>query len=112
MRRFLLTRSFNLALTAGLLAVQVNAYADRVELNRGAMLSNSCAGCHGTDGASPGAIPNIAGKSAQFIQGALLDFRSGKRPGTVMNRHASGYSDEEIRLIAEFFSRTKQEAQP
>jgi sulfide dehydrogenase cytochrome subunit len=99
--------SLNLVLTAGLLAVQVDACADGVALTRGAMLSNSCAGCHGTDGASPGAIPNIAGKSAEFIKGALLDFRAGKRPGTVMNRHATGYTDEEIELIAVFFSGTK-----
>jgi sulfide dehydrogenase cytochrome subunit len=75
-----------------------------VELNRGAMLSNSCAACHGTDGNSPGAIPSIHGKSAEFIESAMIDFNQGKRPGTVMNRHALGYTDEEIRLIAEFFS--------
>jgi sulfide dehydrogenase cytochrome subunit len=73
-------------------------------IDRGVMLSNSCAGCHGTDGHSPGAIPSIAGKSADFIETALKEFRSGKRPSTVMGRHASGYTDEEIRLIAEFFS--------
>ena len=30
----------------------------------------------------------------------LTEFRSGKREGTVMSRHATGYSDEEIRQIA------------
>lgn len=107
MQRLVLVRSFNLMVAVGLLTVQIDVYADRVELTRGAMLSNSCAGCHGTDGASPGAIPNIAGKSAEFIEGALLEFRSGKRPGTVMNRHANGYTVEEIRLIAEFFASRK-----
>lgn len=107
MRQLTLVHTFNVMAAAGLLTVHVNTYADRVELTRGAMLSNSCAGCHGTDGASPGAIPNIAGKSAEFIEGALRDFRSGKRPGTVMNRHATGYTDEEIRQIAEFFSGRK-----
>ena len=80
------------------------AHAEMGPLDRGAMLSNSCAACHGTDGNSPGAIPSIAGKSPEFIKSALLDFRAGKRPGTVMNRHASGYTDEEIDLIAEFFA--------
>jgi sulfide dehydrogenase cytochrome subunit len=74
------------------------------ELTRGAMLSNSCAACHGTDGKSPGAIPSIYGKSAEFIAQALIDFREDKRPATVMGRHASGYSDEEIKLIADYFS--------
>jgi sulfide dehydrogenase cytochrome subunit len=74
------------------------------ELTPGAMLSYSCAGCHGTDGKSPGSIPTIAGKPAAFIESALRDYRADRRGGTVMNRHARAYSDEEIRLIAEFFA--------
>lgn len=73
-------------------------------ITRGAMLANSCAGCHGTDGKSPGSIPSIAGKSRDFIESALMGFRDGTRPGTVMARHATGYTDEEIRLIADFFA--------
>ncbi len=87
---------------AGLLAS--TGQAASVELSRGAMLSNSCAGCHGTDGNSPGEIPSIAGKSVLYIEKALLEFRSGERPGTVMGRHTKGYTEEEIRLIAEFFA--------
>ena len=74
------------------------------EITRGVMLSNSCAACHGTDGRSPGAIPSINGKSAEFISQALYDFREGKRPATVMGRHAGGYTDEDIELIADYFS--------
>ena len=74
------------------------------EITRAVMLSNSCAACHGTDGKSPGAIPAINGKSSQFISQSLHEFREGKRPATVMGRHASGYTDEEIQLIAEYFS--------
>jgi len=76
-------------------------------ISQGAMLANSCAGCHGTDGKSPGSIPSIAGKTPQFIQEALMGFRDGSRPSTVMGRHANGYSDEEIKLIADFFSTSK-----
>lgn len=73
-------------------------------VSQGAMLSNSCSACHGTDGKSPGAIPSIYGKSADFIATALKEFRDDKRPSTVMGRHAKGYTDEEIKLIAEYFS--------
>lgn len=76
-----------------------------IEITRGIMLSNSCAACHGTDGRSPGAIPAINGKSSKYIAQALFEFREGKRPATVMGRHATGYSDDEIRLIADYFSR-------
>jgi len=95
---------------SGLFAVTLSAYGGTVlsaGITQGAMLSNSCAGCHGTGGRSPGAIPSINGKTAQFISQALMDFRSGKRPATVMGRHAMGYSDEEISLIAEHFSSQK-----
>ena len=73
-------------------------------ITAGAMLSNSCSACHGTDGKSPGAIPGIYGKSADFISKALTEFRDGSRKSTVMGRHAKGYSDEEIKLIADHFS--------
>lgn len=78
-----------------------------VEITRGMILSNSCAGCHGTDGKSPGAIPSINGKTAKFITQSLTEFRTGTKPSTVMGRHVKGYSDEEINLIAEYFSGLK-----
>ena len=76
-----------------------------VEISQATMLANSCAGCHGTYGKSPGAIPAINGKSASFIVESLKDFQTGARPSTVMGRHANGYSEQEIQLIAEFFSK-------
>jgi sulfide dehydrogenase cytochrome subunit len=75
-----------------------------VEITQGMMLANSCAGCHGTDGKSPGAIPAINGKSADYIAQSMRDFQSGKRPSTVMGRHANGYSEQEIQMIADFFA--------
>ncbi|WP_125180859.1 c-type cytochrome [Thiohalobacter thiocyanaticus] len=102
MRKYLY--STVLCLAVGLLPAAGSA----TELTRGAMLANSCAGCHGTDGHSPGAIPSIGGKSADFIETALKEFRSGERHSTVMGRHARAYTDEEIRLIAEFFGREAQ----
>ena len=77
------------------------------ELSRGAILAASCEGCHGTGGRSPGAIPAIAGKSADYLVDTLESFRSGERPSTVMGRHVTGYSEDEIRQIAEYFSKQK-----
>lgn len=97
--------SIHLSLISALLmAGQTSAFG---EITQGAMLSNSCAACHGTDGKSPGAIPSIHGKSADFIIQALSEFRAGNRPSTVMDRHAKGYTDEEIKLIAEYFASLK-----
>jgi len=85
-----------------LLVIGVSSQAAGV--SQGAMLSNSCSARHGTDGKSPGAIPSINGKSTSFIVTSLKEFRAGTRASTVMGRHATGYSDEEIQLIADYFS--------
>lgn len=92
-------------LVASLLILPFSSYAEPI--TKGAMLSITCAGCHGTDGKSAGTIPSIAGKSADYISKAMLDFRDGNRPSTVMQRHAKGYSDEEIKLIADYFASKK-----
>jgi len=82
---------------------QAKAPAQSNAILRGEILSLSCAGCHGTDGKSESVIPTIYGRSAEYIESALLDFKSGARMSTVMERHAKGYSDEEIHQIAEYF---------
>lgn len=87
------------------------AAGDAEKVSRGGMLSASCSGCHGPDGRSPGAIPSIAGKNAEFIRAALEDFRSGQRPSTVMGRHAKGYTDEELSLIADYLASRNGEGQ-
>ncbi|TLU87369.1 MAG: sulfide dehydrogenase [Chlorobium sp.] len=78
--------------------------ARRVESSpRGQILALSCTSCHGTDGKSVGIIPSISGRSADYLETALKAFKSGARYSTVMSRHAKGYSDSELRLIAEYF---------
>ena len=88
-----------------LASLSVSQTGIAVEITQGAMLANSCAACHGTNGKSPGAIPAINGKPESFIIESMKAFQSGARPSTVMGRHANGYTEEEIKLIAEFFSR-------
>ena len=66
------------------------------------VLALSCASCHGTNGASPGSIPRIQGRSAEYIEKAMLQFKAGERPATGMNRIAKGYTDEEIKLLSAY----------
>ncbi|MCF6211080.1 MAG: hypothetical protein L3J88_01345 [Gammaproteobacteria bacterium] len=72
---------------------------------RPAMLATPCAGCHGPDGDSPGSIPSLTGLSTDDIISSMKAFKTDQRKGTVMNRIAKGYSDEEIDLMASYFSR-------
>jgi sulfide dehydrogenase cytochrome subunit len=73
-----------------------------------AMLTNSCAGCHGIGGASAGpSMPNLAGHSKQAIVEAMKGFKSGARPSTLMGRLAKGYTDAEFEAMGEYFSSQK-----
>lgn len=88
-----------------LMATQTQA-AEPSDL-RSAVLASTCFACHGTDGKSPGSIPSIYGFPAQVMEMQLKTFRDGTRAATVMDRHAKGYTDEEISLIAEYLSQIK-----
>jgi len=100
--------SARLALAALVLAFAANVwgYATHAAAEpTAAMLSDTCAGCHGTDGASAGpTIPSIAGYPREYLEQVMMQFRNGERPATIMDRIAAGYSDKRIRAIADFFS--------
>ena len=94
-----------LALAVG--AMTITAAASAAGPNA-AMLSNACAGCHGTHGGSAGmSMPSLAGQSKTAIVEAMKKFKTGERPATVMGRLAKGYSDAEIDLMGDFFSKQK-----
>jgi cytochrome subunit of sulfide dehydrogenase len=66
--------------------------------------ATSCTGCHP---ATPGVdtpVPRLAGRDAAEMVATLQAFRSGRRPATVMDRIAKGFSDDEIRAIAEWYA--------
>jgi sulfide dehydrogenase cytochrome subunit len=65
----------------------------------------TCAACHGSDGKAQGAIPSISGRDAEQLYRTLLEFKNGQRPAaTVMHQHAKGYTDDELRRIAQAFA--------
>jgi sulfide dehydrogenase cytochrome subunit len=78
-----------------------------------AMLGNTCAGCHGTYGNSQGpATPTIAGVSSEYFIDAMQAYKNGERAATIMDRVAKGYTDEEIKLMAEFFAKQTMVRKP
>ena len=103
----------NLARLAGVVALGaafvVSAADEKApELVSGAsarMLAETCAGCHGTDGASVGpASPSIGGMNAEYFVEIMEGFRDDSIYSTVMGRIAKGYTDEEISAMAGFFA--------
>lgn len=70
------------------------------------MMANTCVGCHGPNGASLGpATPTIAGMATDTFIEAMKGYKDGSRPATVMDRIAKGYSDDEIKQMAAYFSK-------
>lgn len=70
------------------------------------MLSNTCAGCHGTAGASAGdSMPILAGLPSEYFRRTMQKFKNGQRYSTIMGRIARGYSDAEIDAMATFFEK-------
>lgn len=100
-------RRITVLLAAAALAVPGFAFAADVSPASAANMARNCFGCHGPDGRSPGAIPGLNGKSADFIVNMLKSFRSGELPSTVMGRHAKGYTDAEISALAAYISSLK-----
>ena len=74
----------------------------------GEMMGNTCAGCHGTHGrlVNETFVPLAGMKESTFIK-AMTDFRNGTRPSTLMGHIARGYSDEQVKAMAEFFAKVK-----
>ncbi len=91
---------FGLAAYFILLSFTVSAQERNV-----ALLSSSCAACHGTNGHSVGGTPSLAGLSESYIVEQMKEFTNGERKATVMYSHASGYTQEEIELMAAYFAK-------
>jgi len=64
----------------------------------------SCAACHGTDGHAQAGMTSLAGRDADDLYALLSDFKSGVRPATVMHQHAKGYTDDELKRLAQWFA--------
>ncbi len=70
------------------------------------LMAASCAACHGTNGHSQSEqMPSIAGLEADYFVERMLAFKAGEADSTVMHHHATGYSEAEIRELAEFFAK-------
>lgn len=62
--------------------------------------ASACTGCHG----AAGPVASLDGRPAAELVAAMAAFRSGERPATVMGRIAKGFSDAEVRAIADWFA--------
>ena len=93
---------FLLGLAVCLMTMSASSIAQE---RNAALLSSSCAACHGTNGHSVGGIPSLAGSSESHIIEQMREFATGERKSTVMFHHVNGYTQEEIELMAAYFAK-------
>lgn len=94
------------ALAAATTALSVLA-ADAPAIPAGRLLASNCFQCHGTNGKGPG-FERLAGKSEQELYEDLVEMQLGLEDrGGLMARHAMGYTDAQLRAIAQYLSRQR-----
>jgi cytochrome c553 len=78
------------------------------DAKRGAVLAETCKGCHGVPGshnAYPSYyVPKLGGQNLEYIEIALQGYRRGTRSHPTMQAQASSLSDQDIADLATFFS--------
>ena len=67
----------------------------------------SCSGCHATARSVDTTVPRLIGRNPADIVTAMQAFKSGQLPSTVMDRIAKGFTEAEIRAVADWLSQQK-----
>lgn len=90
-------------LLTAVVALPAVAFANPATLNHpGRTLAANCFQCHGTDGYG---MESLAGESAAEIVEEMLEMKWDTANKDIMNVHAQAYTDEEVALIADYFSK-------
>jgi cytochrome c553 len=89
---------------AAALTLTISGIASAADAPPGA---SSCTGCHPATSGVATPVPRLNGRDAAQITTAMTEFRTGKRPATVMDRIAKGFTDDETKAIAAYFAAQK-----
>lgn len=95
MHRLITTAGF----AALVLGAQISSAQAASAPHPGRLLASNCFQCHGTEGR--GGFESLAGKS---VYGDLREMKYETVGNNIMKAHARGYTDAELRLIADYFA--------
>jgi sulfide dehydrogenase cytochrome subunit len=90
-----------LVLVAGTAAAQQRI----ATLDETTLAAQTCNVCHGSGSYVSPTMPPIHGADANAIYSALTEFKTDKRPYTIMGRIARGYSDAQLKALADYLSK-------
>jgi cytochrome c553 len=67
-----------------------------------------CVACHGENGVGiTGQYPTLSGQHADYLEHAIRDYRKGGRKNAIMGTFAQQIKEEDIRVLAQYYSRQK-----
>ncbi len=90
-------------------AVSANEATPEREKQFKLLQSRGCSSCHGTKGQGRPAMgaPKLAGQTQESLSKKLKAYRSGERSNPIMKSMTQSLSDEDISLLATWFSQLK-----
>lgn len=96
----LLAAAASMLLAGSAAAQQRTAAISEVEL-----AAQACNVCHGNASYVSPTMPPIRGADATALYTSLIELKTDKRPATIMNRIAKGYSAEQLKALADYLSK-------
>jgi len=73
----------------------------------GQAMVQTCYVCHGPEGRSAEGMPALMRGQKEFVVRQMIEFKTDRRPATIMNRVAKSYSDEQIAAIGDYLAGLK-----
>lgn len=96
---------FTILMIAAAAATSLGAHAaDPLQVRS---MAAACASCHGTKGVALDGMETLAGVPKDELLKKMMDFKSGKKPATIMHQLSKGYTDEQLTQLATYFSALK-----
>lgn len=84
------------------------AIAAQAQVSQVRVWAAACANCHGTEGRAQPGNESLAGKDKDELIQKLMDFKTGRKPATLMHQLSKGYTDEQLAQIAAYFAAQKK----
>jgi cytochrome c553 len=102
---------FRTSLVSGLYLIMTSGAANAADAQilYTQSLAATCANCHGTQGKSvkDASVPGLAGRPSAYLIEQMQAFKAGTREATIMNQIAKGYTDEQVKQMADYFANQK-----